>query len=312
MTTGSLIIISNPISAQYEAVRDNEVVGLLAYNRVDDHLDLRHTFVRKGLRGQQIAHVLVAESLRMIRSDGNVVTSSCSYVTRFIEQHPEFADLLDQHGTASSEAPLIVRHVAANQARPDTVNVYPDGIKSARLTLRPWTLDDAEDAFGIYADADVTRWSRPSIASVTDLDTMRRRLDAWIRQSNHLPRPQGHWAIELTDSGSLVGGAHLLDLREQGESRLVMSWELGRVATDHGLAAEVGHALAHSAFSIDPELASVYALTDPADRPALAAVDQIGMRALAGAEHGLATDLVRYAISREDLHARRPEVAGTR
>jgi predicted GNAT family acetyltransferase/RimJ/RimL family protein N-acetyltransferase len=312
MTTGNLNIIGNPISAQYEAVRDGEVVGLLAYNKVGGHLDLRHTFVRKDLRGQQIGHVLVAEALRMIRSEGHIITASCSYVAKFIEQHPEFADLLDEHLVLTSwNAPVSVRHVPTREPRPDTENVYPDGITTARLTLRPWTLDDAEDAFRTYADADVTRWSRPTITPVADLSIMRRRLDEWIRQSDHLPRPQGRWAVELTDSGSLIGGAHLLVLREQGESRLVMSWELGRVATDHGLAAEVGHALAHSAFSIDPGLAAVYALADPADRMALAAFDQIGMRALAGAEHRVATDPVRYAISRDELHVRRPEVART-
>ena len=308
MTTSNLNIISNPISAQYEAVRDSEVVGLLAYNKVDDHLDLRHTFVRKDLRGQQIGHVLVAESLQMIRAEGQIITPSCSYVATFIEQHPEFADLVDQHPILTSwNAPLSVVHVPTDDARRDTENVYPDGVTTSRLTLRPWVLDDAEDAFRVYGDLDVARWSRPSITPVPDRSTMLRRLDGWIRQSDHLPRPQGRWAVELTDSGAVVGGAHLLALCEQGESRLVMSWELDQAAADDDLHAEVGHALAHSAFSIDPDLTTVYAFADPANSRALAAFDRIGMQALPGADHRVDADLVRYSISRGDLHARRSE-----
>jgi predicted GNAT family acetyltransferase/RimJ/RimL family protein N-acetyltransferase len=312
MATGNLIIISNPISAQYEAVRDSEVVGLLAYNKVGDHVDLRHTFVRKDLRGQQIGHLLVAEALRMIRSEGHIITASCSYVAKFIEQHPEFAHLLDEQPVRTSwNASVSVRRVTTGEARSDTENVYPDGITTARLALRPWTLDDAEDAFRVYADADGTRWSRPSIPPVADLSMMRRRLDEWIRQSDHLPRPQGRWAVELTHSGSIVGGAHLLALREQGESRMVMSWELDRTATGADLDAEVGHALAHSAFSIDPDLVAVYAFADLADERALDALYRIGMRALPGAEHRVDAGSVRFSISRDDLHARRNEFVAT-
>lgn len=68
MTSETKVGISiNPLSAQFEAVRNATVVGLLAYDRAGSHFDLRHTFVPTELRGQHIAHALVTTALDQIR-----------------------------------------------------------------------------------------------------------------------------------------------------------------------------------------------------------------------------------------------------
>jgi RimJ/RimL family protein N-acetyltransferase/predicted GNAT family acetyltransferase len=306
MTSDSkLQIVTNPISGQFEAVRNDTVVGLLAYDKVGNHFDLRHTFVPKALRGQHIANVLVAESLDQIRSAAGTMTPSCTYVAAFVEQHPEYADLVAQN--PPRKLPTVLAALPAYQgalsggALSDTINVYPDSIVSTRLRLRPWRLDDTAEAFEIYGDPRVTKWTRPFISPVKDLDMMRRQLDNWITQSNHVPPPQGRWAMELNDSSTLVGGAQLLELPKQTEPRLVMSWELGAFATGHGLAAEAGHALVHSAFSTDASLSAVYALTHPDNHAAIATLGRIGLHPLPEAEHLHGADLVLYAISRRDV-----------
>lgn len=309
MTSGTkLHIIANPVSAQFEAVRDDEVVGLLAYNEERNHFDLRHTFVPRKYRGQQIARILVAGALNRIGRLGGTITPTCTYVAAFVEQHPDYADLVSPD--SPPRLPTVTPRVRSDEASPlgaarapDTLNVYPDTIVTRRLTLRPWTLDDTDDALGIYGDPQITRWTRPFINPISDRNTMRRQLDRWIAQSDHLAPPQGRWAMELTATGALVGGAHLLQLPTEDESRLVMSWELATFATGHGLATEAGHALAHSAFAIDPTLPAVYALNHPGNDRATATLERVGLHPLPGTQHHHGAELTLHAVTRNDFEA---------
>lgn len=300
-----LRIVTNPISMHFEAVRDNNVVGLLAYERVGHHFDLRHTFVPKKFRGQHIAKILVTESLDRIRSAAGTITPSCTYVAAFVNEHPYYADLVDQNPPRKLPTPLAAipqyQGPLSGGTLSDTIEVHRDTIVSTRLTLRPWTLDDVDEAYAIYGDPQVTKWTRPFINPVTDRDMMRRRLDNWITQSNRVPPPQGRWAMELNDSRALVGGAHLLELPKQPERRLVMSWELGAFATGHGLAAEAGHVLVHFALSVDADLSAVYALAHPTNHQAVATLGRVGLHALPETEHQHGADLTLYAISRSDV-----------
>ena len=274
-------VINNTISAQFEAVRDGAVVGLLAYEKLGTHFDLRHTFVPIELRGQRIGHTLVADALDQIRAGGGTATASCTYVAAFVEQHPIYADLVQAEPPDRLTTTATNKHAPRTGTdRPDALNVFPDTIVTKRLSLRPWTLDDTDEAFKIYSDPRVTRWTRPFINPVTTPDVMRRRLDSWIRQSDHLPPPQGRWAIELNDSAALIGGAHLLEQPTQGEDRLVMSWELAPSATGLGFAVEAGHGVVHAAFTVDPALEAIHALAHPTDRAAIATLGRLGLRAL--------------------------------
>ena len=107
--------------------------------------------------------------------------------------------------------------------------------------------------------------------------------------------------MELNDSRTLVGGAHLLELPKPTGGRLVMSWELGAFATGYGLAAEAGHALVHFAFSVDANLSTVYGLAQSNNHPALATLGRVGLRAMPETAHQHGADLRLYAISRHDV-----------
>ena len=75
-----------------------------------------------------------------------------------------------------------------------------------RLVVRPWTVDDAEQALAIYGAADVTRWLTPVMQRVPDLATMRSVLQAWVEaQPNMLP-PRGRWAVERQSDKAVIGG----------------------------------------------------------------------------------------------------------
>ena len=46
-----------------------------------------------ALRGRGIASELVKGALELIRSDGHKVVAGCSFVSEYLDQHPEVADL---------------------------------------------------------------------------------------------------------------------------------------------------------------------------------------------------------------------------
>jgi predicted GNAT family acetyltransferase len=67
----------------------------LAYVPVsDDVLDFYSTWVPPGERGRRVAARLVTAALGYVRERGYRVVPSCWYVRRWIEAHPEQADLL--------------------------------------------------------------------------------------------------------------------------------------------------------------------------------------------------------------------------
>jgi predicted GNAT family acetyltransferase len=59
-------------------------------------LDLYSTFVPAGDREKGVAARLVEAALDHARSEGLRIIPSCWYVARWIEQHPEHADLISR------------------------------------------------------------------------------------------------------------------------------------------------------------------------------------------------------------------------
>ena len=71
-----------------------EDVGLIEYRRDGDVFDLLHTEVLPQGQGQGLGKVLVRETLDHIRADGATVVATCPFVSRFLDEHQEYADLV--------------------------------------------------------------------------------------------------------------------------------------------------------------------------------------------------------------------------
>jgi len=296
-------VIINPISAQFEAIQGSEAVGILAYERAGTHFDLRHTFVPRKQRGKGIAAVVVGGALAAIRSSGGTITPSCTYVSAFVRARPEYEYLINPQpfrSRAESAATPPTLDAIIDRSTADRVDVQVDQIISNRIVLRPWTLDDTDSALSIYQDVGVTRWTRPFIQPVADRNSMRHRLDAWMSQSNRLPHPQGRWAMELADSGALVGGAALLNLKFDDQELLAMSCELAPSAVGHGLAAEAGHALIHYAFRVSAATA-VHAVVQIENQRGVATLRRVGMVQLPGTRIHRGAEVFLYGIKRDEL-----------
>ena len=120
--------------------------------------------------------------------------------------------------------------------RPEqSVRVQDGVITTARLTLRPWSADDADAALKVYGAADVARWLTPAMDRVPDEAAMRDVLDQWLAEDPEAP--QGRWAVELTGTGEVVGGVAVLPLPPEGDD-LEIAWQLAPDAWGRGIAAE--------------------------------------------------------------------------
>jgi RimJ/RimL family protein N-acetyltransferase len=146
-------------------------------------------------------------------------------------------------------------------------------LDTERLSLRPWSADDAGDALGAYGDPEVARWLVPAMDRVHDEAAMRTILRRWAAEDADAPPPAGRWAIELREGGQLIGGATLLPLPPDDESEV--GWQLRPDAWGHGYATEAGIALARWAF--EQGIEQVIALVRPTNTRAMATVRRIGM-----------------------------------
>lgn len=57
-------------------------------------LAFTHTLTPRHLRGRGIAARLIKGALEQVRAEGLKVVPQCWYVAEYIQDHPEFADLL--------------------------------------------------------------------------------------------------------------------------------------------------------------------------------------------------------------------------
>ncbi|SDE23026.1 GNAT family N-acetyltransferase [Rhodococcus tukisamuensis] len=73
---------------------DDALAGYADYTVINGVRDFDHTVTDPAFRGQGLAGKLVAAALDATRADGISIATSCSYVEKFVEQNPEYKDLL--------------------------------------------------------------------------------------------------------------------------------------------------------------------------------------------------------------------------
>lgn len=143
-----------------------------------------------------------------------------------------------------------------------------------RVALRPWHLDDAEQALEVYGESEVAKWLSPAMDSVPDIAAMRAVLEQWIGESERLDAPAGRWAIERNDDGRVIGGAVLLPL-PPGNVDLEIGWALRPDVWGAGYATEAASALARWAFDAGHD--EIFAVARPRNSRGGAVARRIGM-----------------------------------
>jgi predicted GNAT family acetyltransferase len=85
----------NSEKSRFEALDESGVVaGLADYRRSGDRVVFTHTEVDDAFEGQGVGSSLVRAALDAVRAEGVRVVAQCPFVTSYIEEHREYADLL--------------------------------------------------------------------------------------------------------------------------------------------------------------------------------------------------------------------------
>ncbi len=90
----ALDVVRNEERSRYEITLDGRPVGFADYRQQRDTVVFPHTVIQPSMRGQGVGAELVRRALDDVRAGGSSVVAQCWYVAQFIEEHPDYADLL--------------------------------------------------------------------------------------------------------------------------------------------------------------------------------------------------------------------------
>lgn len=86
------VVSKNEAESRYEIKVGDQLAGFSVYQEHENYTDLVHTEVLEGFANRGLAGSLTREALSDIVSAGRTVVPSCSYVSHFIQEHPEFQE----------------------------------------------------------------------------------------------------------------------------------------------------------------------------------------------------------------------------
>ena len=84
----------NPAEHRFELLVEGAVGALASYRVRDGVVDIRHTETAPEMQGRGLASELARQTLDQLRERGARVVASCPFFARYINEHPEYADLL--------------------------------------------------------------------------------------------------------------------------------------------------------------------------------------------------------------------------
>jgi RimJ/RimL family protein N-acetyltransferase len=143
-------------------------------------------------------------------------------------------------------------------------------LETERLRLRPCTLDDLDDLFGILGDPEtMTYYPEP----YTRDGTIR-----WIEDNVRRYEVDGFglWAMEMKETGDFVGDCGPAVREVDGEREVEIGWHVDRALWNRGLATEAGAACRDHCFGA-LGLERVISLVRPENIPSRRVAEKIGM-----------------------------------
>lgn len=90
----ALEVVDNPARSRYELRDDGHLVGFTEYHERDGVLVFPHTVITQPKRRAGYGGTLVRAALDDVRAKGRRIVADCPFVARFVDEHPEYADLL--------------------------------------------------------------------------------------------------------------------------------------------------------------------------------------------------------------------------
>jgi uncharacterized protein len=87
-------VVDVPEKSRYELRLDGRLIGLAAYRRRDGRISFTHTEVDESCEGRGFGGRLAAAALDDARRQGLRVLPLCPFIAHYVEQHPEYQDLV--------------------------------------------------------------------------------------------------------------------------------------------------------------------------------------------------------------------------
>ena len=151
----------------------------------------------------------------------------------------------------------------------------PGRMETERLILRAYTDDDAGSVLDIHSRMDVVRWlSNPPFVLMKTLDEARSRIVEW-RERDATNEHVVHYAIEVKDTGAMVGAVAISQLPNDTEGGHEVGWHLHPDAAGHGYATEAATALLDAWFPTG--LDEIWCTMYPDNEPSARVAQRIGL-----------------------------------
>ena len=87
-------VVDTPEASRYELRLGDRVIGFAAYRRRNDRIVFIHTEVDESYEGRGLGNRLAKAALDDVREKGLVVVPLCPFIARYIQQHPEYHELV--------------------------------------------------------------------------------------------------------------------------------------------------------------------------------------------------------------------------
>lgn len=87
-------VVHDPGKSRFEIRQDGAVVGFADYQRNGSTVSLTHTVVDPAFEGRGLGSALARTALDAARDQGDTVLPFCDFIRSYVEQHPEYLDLV--------------------------------------------------------------------------------------------------------------------------------------------------------------------------------------------------------------------------
>ncbi|HEY5165424.1 MAG TPA: GNAT family N-acetyltransferase [Acidimicrobiia bacterium] len=94
MSEPAVLVADNPAASRYEIRVGDQLAGFAAYRTEPNRIIVTHTEIDPTFKGRGLGNRLAAGTLDDLRRRHLAVTPQCPFMAKYIDEHPDYADLV--------------------------------------------------------------------------------------------------------------------------------------------------------------------------------------------------------------------------